>query len=410
MRILLVHNYYQDPGGEDAVFHQEAEALRKKHTVELLTFRNRKGLIGLIQYFLYPYNIGAAFRLRQKIRAFSPDLIHIHNIHYASGPILFRTARRLKIPAVFTLHNYRLLCPSALLFYQGKRYMGSIGKTFPWDAVSKGVLDGSVPKTFLTAFTYRLHAWLGTWKNVDAFLPLTAYAKNLLLQGRLGIPEEHIHVKPNFIEPVAGPAEEEPAGSGENSSLKTITSEKQPGAIEPVPLQPVPAEDPYFLFIGRLSEEKGVHQLLQAFNRPDAPPLRIIGDGPLRHLLNNLVNPGIRHLGYLSREKIGRYIAESKGVVIPSICLEGFPLALLEGFSLKTPVILSKEVAASEVIRYGQNGFLIDPQDFSEKIKEIYRNPDLKSVGEAGFKTYETSFTKEKVMHRLEDIYWQVLR
>lgn len=397
MRILLVHNYYQDPGGEDAVFHQETEALRKKHTVELLTFRNRKGLAGLIQYFLYPYNIWAAFRLRRKIRAFAPDLIHIHNIHYASGPILFRTARRLKIPAVFTLHNYRLLCPSALLFYKGKRYMGSIGQAFPWDAVRKGVLDGSVPKTFLTALTYRLHAWLGTWKNVDAFLPLTAYAKSLLLKGRLGIHEEHIYVKPNFIEPLSP---ESPVSGGPI----------EPGFIEPMPPQsPASEKEPYFLFIGRLSEEKGVRQLMQAFNRPDAPPLRIIGDGPLRHLLNHPVNPGIRHLGYLSREKIGEYIAESKGVVIPSICLEGFPLALLEGFSLKTPVVLSREVAASEVIRDGQNGFLIDPQDFSGKLKEIYRDPDLKRVGEAGFQTYEAGFTKEKVMHLLEDIYRKVL-
>ncbi|MCD8538403.1 MAG: glycosyltransferase family 4 protein [Leadbetterella sp.] len=379
MRILLVHNYYQDPGGEDSVFHQEAEALRKKHTVELLTFRNRKGLAGLIQYLLYPYNIGAAFRLRNKIRDFAPDLIHVHNIHYASGPILFRTARRRKIPVVFTLHNYRMVCPSALLFYKGKRYMGSVGKAFPWEAVRKGVLEGSVPKTFLTALTYRLHAWLGTWKNVDAFLPLTTFGKSLLLQGRLGIPEERIHVKPNFIEPLL-PENAAPSG-----------------------------EEPYFLYVGRLSEEKGVRQLLHAFNRADAPPLHIVGDGPLRYLLSDLVNPRIRLLGYISREKLGQHIAGSRGVVIPSICLEGFPLAMLEGFSLKTPVILSREVAAGEIIDDGKNGFMIDPRDFHKKIAELYRNPDLKQAGEEGFKTYEALFTKEKVMNLLEDIYRKVL-
>jgi len=378
MRILLIHNYYQDPGGEDGVFHQEAAALKEKHRVELLTFRNRKGLKGLLQYLLYPYNIFAAFRLRKKIRDFAPDLIHIHNIHYASGPILFRTARRLRIPVVFTLHNYRLLCPSALLFYKGRRYMGSVGKAFPWDAVRKGVLDGSVPKTFLTAFTYRFHAWLGTWKNTDAFLPLTNYAGELLLRGRLGIRAEHIYVKPNFIEPLAVPA---------------VSGDKTP----------------YFLFIGRLSEEKGVKQLIHAFNRPDAPPLQIIGDGPLRHLPENPVNAGLRHLGYLSREKIAGHMAGSRGIVIPSICLEGFPLALLEGFSLKVPVILSSEVAASEVIEDGRNGFLIDPRDFAEKIKEIYSRADLAPIGEAGFLTYTERFTKEKVIGRLEEIYRDVL-
>lgn len=376
MRILLVHNYYQDPGGEDGVFHQESDALQERHTTDRLTFRNRKGLTGLIQYLLYPYNIFAAFRMRRKIREFAPDVIHIHNIHYASGPILFRTARRLKIPVVFTLHNYRMVCPSALLFYKGERYMGSLGKAFPWDAVRKGVLDGSVPKTFLTAFAYRLHAWLGTWKNVDAFLPLTTYGKNLLLQGRLSIPEENIYVKPNFIEPLA------------------------PGILSP-------GDEPFFLFIGRLSEEKGVRQLLQAFNVPGAPPLRIIGDGPLRNLP---AEANIRHLGYMKREKIGEYILACKGIVIPSICLEGFPLAVLEGFSLKTPVILSQEVAAGEVIEDGKNGFLIDPKNFADKIKEIYHRPGLEKIGERGFETYQAHFTKEKVMQLLEDIYREILR
>lgn len=374
MRILLIHNYYQDPGGEDAVFLQEQQALQQQHKTERLTFRNRKGIRGLIQYLLYPYNLFAAYRLRTKVREFNPDIIHVHNIHYASGPILFRTARRLKIPVVFTLHNYRLLCPSALLFYKGERYMESIGKVFPWDAVRKGVLDGSAVKTFLTAFTYRFHAWLGTWKNVDAYLPLTAFAKDLLLQGRLSIPEDRIFVKPNFIQPL-------------------------------LPGQHAPGEEPYFLYIGRLSEEKGVRPLLHAFNRPDAPPLSIIGDGPLRNLLRDLVNPGIRYLGYLNREKIGEYIAGCRGIVIPSVCLEGFPLTIQEGFSLKIPVILSKEVAASEVIEEGKNGFLIDPWHFHEKIKAIYGDPDLKRIGEEGFRTYETRFTREKVMRLLEEVY-----
>ena len=373
MRILLIHNYYQDPGGEDGVFHQELAALRERHTVDTLTFQNRKGLAGVFQYLFYPYNLWAAFRLRRKVRIFAPDLIHVHNIHYASGPILFRTAHRLKLPVVFTLHNYRLLCPSALLFYAGKKYTASIGKVFPWDAVRKGVLDGSVLKTFLTAFTYRAHAWLGTWKNVDAFLPLTAYSGDLLLQGRLSISEKRIFVKPNFIESPASTSEE---------------------------------KGDYFVFIGRLSEEKGIHQLLAAFQSPGSPPLRIIGDGPLRNLP---CPPNVRHLGYLSREEAGKHLAGSRAIVIPSVCLEGFPLAILEGFSRKIPVVLSREVAARDTIADGVNGFLIDPWNFSQKITEIGGLRQLSRIGEEGFQTYTRLFTKEKVMGLLEDIYKKLM-
>lgn len=380
MRILVVHNYYQDPGGEDAVFHQEVEALKINHSVETLTFKNRKGFIGLLQYLFYPYNIWAAFCLRKKVKHFHPEIIHVHNTHYASGPIIFRTAQRLRIPVVFTLHNYRLLCPSALLFFDGKMYMKSIESNFPWDAIKKGVLDHSIIKTFLTAFTYKLHSVMGTWKRMDAYLPLTDYAKGLIIKSKLGIHPDKIIVKPNFINL--------PAKSNSNTT---------------------PSE-PYFLFVGRLSEEKGILQLIASFNKSNSHFLKIIGDGPLKKNVSDLNNPRIELLGFLEKQKIFDYISKAKAVIIPSVWLEGLPMVLLETLSLKTPVVISEIIAASEIIEDNQNGFVINPLDFSKKLDAIAVNTELGQIGENGLRVFEQKFSREKVMNQLQDIYTGLIK
>lgn len=374
MRILVVHNRYQDPGGEDVVFRQEVAALSEHHTVDTLEFENKKGWRGAVQYLTYPYNTGAGAKLKRKLRDFKPDLVHVHNIHYASGPILFRVLQKRKIPCLFTLHNYRILCPSALLFYKGEPYLESVGKKFPWDAVRKGVLDGSRLKTFITAVAYRLHAYLGTWSRVDAFLPLTEFAGDLLLKGNLGIQKKQIFVKPNFIE--ALPAVEATAGA-------------------------------YYIYIGRLSVEKGVVPLLKNFDHSGAPEIYLVGDGPLRDAVPKREN--IRALGFLNRQEFTPLLAAAKAIVIPSICFEGFPLALQEGMALKKPILISRAVAASEIIKDGVNGFVLDPWEYADEVKELAQRTDLASIGEAGHKLYLEKYTKEKVMQRLLEIYRLIL-
>lgn len=379
MKILVVHNFYQDPGGEDIVFEQEVKAIKELgHTVEALTFKNKRGLRGLIQFALYPYNFFAAALLRFKIRSFEPEIVHIHNTHYASGPILFRVVEKLGIPVVFTLHNYRLLCPSGTLFYSGKPYLKSIGKNFPWDAVWKGVLDNSILKTFWTAFAYKLHNWLGTWKNINRYITLSQNTKNLILASKLPILAEQILVKGNFI--------------------KTFSNRKNQ------PIKPA-----YFLFVGRLSEEKGVKQLVDAFKNREDLQLKIIGSGPLEDLTLGYEN--IENLGYLPRKELLKYYLDCTALIVPSVCFEGFPLTLsgLEAMSLATPLIITDIGAANENIENGKNGFLINPYDFSEKLIEISKRTDLKQIGLNGLETFNKHFTERVIMHKLDEIYAQLL-
>src|SRR5690606_32909033 len=126
MRILIIHNQYQHIGGEDFVMGQEMEALRKNHEVDLYTVRNQKGWKGYLQYFLYPINWSEVKKIKQRMEEFKPDIIHIHNLHYALGPLFILHIKKMKIPIVMTLHNFRLICPSATLYFEGNIFVNSI--------------------------------------------------------------------------------------------------------------------------------------------------------------------------------------------------------------------------------------------------------------------------------------------
>src|SRR5690606_38191661 len=129
------------------------------------------------QFLSYPFNFSTATKISKAVQAFGPDIIHIHNLHYAIGPWVIRAIDKLKIPIVMTLHNYRLLCQSASLFHKGRIFTKSLQEHFPWTAVRKRVLDNSLLKTFITAFTYWFHRKIGTWDKISRFIVLSDFAK-----------------------------------------------------------------------------------------------------------------------------------------------------------------------------------------------------------------------------------------
>jgi len=294
MRILVIHNYYQDPGGEDTVVAQEKLLLTQTENVTLLTFRNQTGLRGAWQTLWSPWNIWAGQRVRRTIKRFEPDIIHIHNLHYAVGPIAIRVAKKAGIPVVMTLHNYRFICPSATLFYDGKVFTDSLHASFPWRAVRLGVHSHSRFKTFWLALTTWLHKKWGTWQMVDRYITLTDFAKQLFMDSSWGVPAEKYVTKPNF-------------------AVATKRND----------LAAAPARADYFLFVGRLTEEKGILVLLDAFAGTDLR-LQIVGDGPLRKHVTAAAqtSPNITYVGALERTAVTPLLASCTALVFPSMWYE----------------------------------------------------------------------------------------
>lgn len=378
MRILLIHNFYQHRGGEDTVVQQEADQLSKSYQVKVITTKNSTGLKGLCQFLFYPFNIWKAKKMMKDVLTFEPDIVHIHNIHYALGPWIIRTLKKKGIPVVMTLHNFRLICPSATLFFKDQLFTDSLKEDFPWTAVRRKVLDNSFIKTFITAFVYWWHKKIGTWAQLDQFLVLSDFSKNIFVQSKLGLTENHFTVKPNF------------------ASVSYINEKKS---------------ENFFLYIGRLSPEKGILQLLDAITTTDHH-LKIFGTGPLEKEVIQIVqkHPNIEFLGFQSPDILRQNIKKASALVVPSVCYEGMPMTILEAYGLGTPVLSSNIGILQEMVVPLQTGLHFDPYS-SEGIREALAQwialstQDKATMSKNCITIYTEKYTAIKNMDLLLEIY-----
>jgi glycosyltransferase involved in cell wall biosynthesis len=291
-------------------------------------------------------------------------------------------AGRSGVPVVFTLHNYRMICPSATLFYRGHIYEKSIRSVLPIDAILKGVYRNSKTETAIVALMILMHRIIGTWRNkVSGYITLTQFARKKFEDSSLKIKPFKLFVKPNFVEDCGN-------GLGEREE--------------------------YFLFIGRLAEEKGIRTLVNAAAVHDFK-LVIIGDGPLSKIVEDSVlqNPNISFIGFQPKEVIMNYLKSSKALIFPSIWYEGFPVTIAEAFSTGTPVIASNLGSMAEIIQHKVNGLLFEPgneNDMISKIIEISGNEELaKTLSSSARKSYLAHYTPEKNYSMLINIYKTVI-
>lgn len=385
MRVLIVHNRYQIRGGEDTVFEAETKLLRENGVlVETLEYSNFdiSGFKGTLLTGLRAiYNRKAGAILRDKAADFQPDIIHIHNLFPIGSPSVLFVARALRIPVVKTLHNYRLICPSASLFFEGKIYLNSIHKIFPLDAVKKGVYRDSKTATFALALMTAIHKVLGTFRNkVNRFIALTDFARDIFLNSSLSIRPEQITVKPNFVFDL-------PVSGDRGTS---------------------------FLYVGRLTEEKGILPLLQAFEGLDAE-LEIVGTGPMDQLVREYEArcPNIRYLGTMPNELIRQKMYEARALVFPSLWYEGLPMTIIEAYATGTPVIASNLGAMSTVVTNEKNGLHFGPGNIEELracVRRLKENEDLRyQLGTRARADYLSHYSPAQNFRQLERIYREVI-
>ncbi len=383
MKILIIHSHYQQRGGEDAVVKQEAELLSQEHLVEILYFQNQGGWKGAIQFLSSIWNISIAHKVKNKIQQFQPDVVHIHNWHFAMGPLVFRVINRLGIPVVHTVHNYRLLCPSGILLHKGKLFTDSLRQSFPWKAVQNKVYRSSIFQTFWLAFVVWFHKKIGTWKKIDAYICLTPFATKIFQESTFGVAKVKFVVKPNFTaRPVL------------------------PQSIE---------KQQHFIFIGRLSEEKGIETLLNAFkNSPFF--LKIAGDGPLRNTVfqSSIEHSNISYLGNLTRQEVTLELCKAQALIFSSVCYETFGLVIIESFSNGTAVIASKIGAPQSLIIDGYNGFHFESGN-ANNLKEIVSRfnslseIEKEKMGNNAFENYQSNYSPELQLGYFESIYNKVI-
>lgn len=335
MRVLQVHTRYREAGGEDAVVAAEADLLRQAgHEVVQWVEHNPTGLGDTLRALLKaPDNRAAAAEVAAAAAAAAPDVVHVHNTWFATSPAVFPALKRATgARVVMTLHNYRLSCANALLLRDGAPCELCVGST-PWRAVRYGCYRDSRLQSVPAAATIAINKRRSTWSdNVDGFLALTEFARSRAVAG--GLPASKVTVKPNFV--------------------------ADPGA------RTGPAEaSSQVLFVGRITPEKGVATLLEAWrlSPPDGLELIVAGDGPQLPELQAQTWPGVRLIGRVDRATVQKLMFESRALAFPSEWYEGMPMTILEAFASGLPVVGSDLGSMTEILSPLGEDWLVPPGD-----------------------------------------------
>lgn len=383
MKILLVHNYYQQRGGEDVVVEDELDLLKARghearlHAVHSDSIQGwqAKAAAGALAV----YNPGAKARLRAVLASFQPDVVHVHNFFPLLSPSIFDACIDAGIPNVMTLHNFRVLCPTSILFHDGKVEERSLEHSALW-AVPRRAYKGSALATLPLAVMVDAHKWAGTWRRkVDVFVALTAFAKAKFVEG--GLPAERIVVKPNTV---ADPGQ--PTGGAARQGA---------------------------LYVGRLSPEKGIEPLLDAWRGLDVP-LRIAGDGPLKNMCEKAQSGSVTYLGRLDRAGVCEQMRRAAFLVLPSTCYEMFPMTLVEAYAHGLPVLASRLGGLQSLVDDGVTGLAFNPSDAADlraKAQWAAAHPGVVArMGRHARTLYEKRYTAEHEYANLMEIFDRAIR
>jgi len=380
MRILLLHNYYQQEGGEDTVVANECELLvSHKNDVKLFSVSNyeiKDFFKKLKTAWKSPYSTEAKFKIATEIAHYQPDVVHMHNFFPILTPSIYDSCRESNVPVVQTLHNFRTICPNALLMREGKLCEKCV-KSTPYHSVIHGCYRNSRIGTLALAHMVNYHRSRNTWATkVDRFIALTNFAKNKFIEA--GFPEHKITVKPNFYK-------EKVKGLAKSPSPRN-------GA----------------LFVGRLSPEKGVPTLLRAWHGL-AIPLRIAGAGPLLSMVQASDNLLVTYTGRLDADVVSIEMGKAAFLVMPSEWYEGFPMVLVEAFAHGLPVIASRLGSLAEIVEDGMTGLHFKPgnaENLAAKVRWAVEHPEeMQRMGENARREYELKYTGDVNYRQLMEIY-----
>jgi glycosyltransferase involved in cell wall biosynthesis len=386
MKILVVHNVYQQRAGEEAVVGSEVRLLEanghavvryERHNDEL---RGRGALVGIGAGIETVWSSRSFREVRELIGKERPDVAHFHNTFPLISPSAYYACAQAGVPVVQTLHNYRLLCPAATFLRHGKVCEACLGRNSAWPGVVHGCYRGSRAATAAAAAMLAVHRGMGSWQTkVDVYIALSEFGRRKFIEG--GLPAERIVVKPNFV-------------AGDQ------VPKAQPGD--------------YVLFVGRLSEEKGPQLLLSAWRSMHTKiPLRIAGDGPLLEKLSGAIRDlslsQIELLGNCPPDAVRELMQGARFLVFPSLWYEPFGMTIVEAYACGLPVVASQIGSMAEIVRDRATGLHFEPgnaADLAAKIEWAWNHPeDLVRMSQAARAEYEAKYQPSTNYEMLMDIY-----
>lgn len=384
-RIAMFHNRYGEPGGEDLSAAMETSLLRARGIQVLeYTASNRDLLEGprtaaAAALWRSHFNRRVYEAVRRFCREHQPQVAHVQNFWFALSPSIHAACHDEGVATVQTLRNYRLLCVNAYLMRNGGPCEDCVGHV-PWRGVLHACYRDSRLSSALVARMIQYNRIRGTWRHdVDVYVALTAFARSRFVAG--GLPEERILLKPNTVEDPGPPT---PPGAGA-------------------------------VFVGRLSPEKGIDLLLDAWQALPDVRLTIVGDGPLRGRVEQAAaqNPAIAFLGQRPGPECFDVIRRSALLVMASRWYEGFPRVIVEAYALGRAVVAPRLGSMADLVN-GRTGLLFQPGspgELARCVNEIVRDASLaREMSQHARAEYERSYTPSANVARLLEIYQEAVR
>lgn len=371
MKIILVNKfYYQRDGVSNYLLALEQELKNLGHSVRIFAMDNPKNLPSPDQKYFVSYLSFDKKGLKNTSRAlarifysreaknkfsaliadFKPDIIHIHNIYHHISPSILPVATAARIPVVMHLHDYKLICPNYKLFTQGEVCTRCRDDHY-YHCFFNKCLKNSYLKSLGGSLEMYLHhkLWPVYKRHIKLFIAPSRFMKNICQD--FGWPENKIVYLPNFCD----------SPSKSDYEKDEIASDSKP----------------YFLYYGRLAEEKGVSIILQALSQVSGD-LKIAGEGPGKKKLQDLsrelnLNERVEFLGFQTGISLDSLIKGAQAIIVPSIWLENMPFSVLEALAKRKVVIASRIGGIPEIIKDGDNGLLFTPGS-SEELAAIIKN------------------------------------
>ena len=390
MKICLVQNSYEQPGGEDVVFEQERANLERAGHSTIVYHRSNSEIqaftpltrIAFVKDMVW--STGTRREFSQLLDREAPDLVHVHNTFFMISPSIYAACKAREIPVVQTLHNFRWICP-AYSFYRDGRVCEDCLNGSLWNSICHGCYRNSRAATAGVAMILAWQRLLKTWeKCIDCYIALTEFGREKFIAA--GLEPRKVFVKPNFVEADPGPSH---------------------------------GTEDYALYVGRLSKEKGLDTLLRAWENVSVRcPLQIIGDGPERVALQDQIRQrnfsNVIFQGFLSRVKTIAAMKRARFVVVPSEWYEGFPMVIAEAMACGVPVICSRLGAMQEIVDDRSTGLHFAPgdaEDLGRKVAWACHHPaEMSEMGHTARREYERRYTAERNYELLMEIYEKALR
>ena len=406
MKILQVNKYHYYRAGAEKYYLDISHKLEEKgHQVAYFSMLDEKNLdtkwnkyfvskldfhkLSLKDKIKLPgriiYSLEAKRKFKQIIKDFKPDIIHAHNIYHHISPSIFTVAKKEKIPVVLHLQDYKLICPNYNIYSKGKNHWDYCGGRFYRCFLNKA-FKNSYLQSFLVSLEYFIHHYILNIynKNVSTFIAPSLFMKDKL---------KKFHPKAK--------------------NIKVINNHVKDNEIE----NKISNPGNYWLYFGRLAEEKGVQDLITAFSKiNDESTLKILGEGPyekeLKQITNQLdLNHKVEFLGKKQGSELKGIIKKSKTVIIPSIWPENFPFALLESLAMAKPAIVSKSGGMPEIIDHQKNGLVFETGNIDDLINKMLQidKLDYQKMSQEALKSSQ-KYNLNKTIEELLNLYKKVLK